>query len=778
MINNRNAKVAEWVIFILPLVIYIYQLCPTVYVHDSGELITASYVLGIAHPAGSPLYCMIGKLFQLIIPVGNIAFKMNAMSAFFAALAVLLLFHLIYKITADIGVSVVISLLFAFSYTFWSQALVAEVYTMANFVFLCALYFLIEFFLTKESIKLNYFSLFWGLLLTIHMEYSLMTPFIWLMILYYIKRESDLINSVKQVLKISIFFVIGLLPYIYLPIRSKANPIIDWGNPETLINFYYHITAKNVQKRMFTLGLIDYVERLKDYFMIILGDTLFLGIIGLLFLIIGFKRLRYVQLLLIVVLFVDCFFIVFLDEVPIQSEAYGIPSVLSSLIAFSYYKNLLIKLKIEKFKFAFLILPFVLLFFHFAENDRSNNFIPYDYNLNLLYQMPKDSILFSREDNRTFIMLYLQAVERRRKDITIYDTANDLFKNPYPENLFLKSNDEVLKIREQIESKVVHEAKKLGKFVFYTDPDMPFVSNSFNIQPCGLLGLAVGQGSSFIDYFFCKYDWAIRGEDDLDVKKDWMSKAIIAMNNYNYAQYMWHIDVNKAIQYLRQASIQKGYYAELHYMIGRSYLNHNYANEAVEEFEIATSINRRLWQAYIQKAFIYGKIGNYDNAIKEAKLALSIDENIADAHEYLAIALYKKDNLQDAEYHFLKAVNLQPDNVSYIYNTSNFYVRTGKIDEAERFLLKYISLNNHKNDQLNLLIIDLYRKNGQWKKLINLLTNLISLVPDKLEYYNILAETYIRIGDYESAKNIISEVLNKGPNNSIALQLKKIIEGN
>jgi len=70
-----------------PLVIYLYQLCPTVYIHDSGELITASYVLGIPHPAGSPLYCIAGKIFQYLFPMGNIAFRMNAMSAFFASLS-------------------------------------------------------------------------------------------------------------------------------------------------------------------------------------------------------------------------------------------------------------------------------------------------------------------------------------------------------------------------------------------------------------------------------------------------------------------------------------------------------------------------------------------------------------------------------------------------------------------------------------------------------------------------------------------------------------------
>jgi dolichyl-phosphate-mannose--protein O-mannosyl transferase len=260
-----------------------------VYVHDSGELITASYVLGIAHPAGSPLYCMVGKLFQLIIPFGSIAFKMNALSALFAALSSVMLLVIIYKLTSDLIVSFFISLTFAFSGTFWSQALVAEVYTMATFTLLCSLYFLFDYLLNAETKKLYYFALLWGLLLTIHMEYSLMTPFIWLIIFINIKKADSLFKSVKKIAKITILFFIGLVPYLYLPIRSRANTVMDWGNPETLINFYYHITAKNVQKRMFTLGFGDYIYRMQDYLMIIIKDTLFIGIIGILLLIFDFK---------------------------------------------------------------------------------------------------------------------------------------------------------------------------------------------------------------------------------------------------------------------------------------------------------------------------------------------------------------------------------------------------------------------------------------------------------------------------------------------------------
>jgi len=515
---------------------------------------------------------------------------------------------------------------------------------------------------------------------------------------------------------------------------------------------------------------------MQDYLMIIIKDTLFIGIIGILLLIFDYKKWRSLRLVLLTLIVVDCFFIVFLDEVPIQSEAYGIPSVLGSIMGLAGINVAFNKIVAEKWKKMLLLIPVILVSVHFSENNRRWNFIPYDYNLNMLYQMPKNSILFSREDNRTFVMVYLKEVEGRRKDIAIYDTSNNIFKNPYPDNLFLKSSEEVFKIREDVESKIITEGFMNGRYVFYTDPDMPFSSDKFKIQPCGLLGLAVRKDALFYNYYFCQYDWYIRGENDNEIKKDWMSKAILLMNYYNYAQYLWYLNPDRAIEYLVKAAAEKKYYAELHFMIGRSYLNRNYYQQALEEFNIATSINRRLWQAYVQKAFIYGKLGKYDEVIEEAMAALRINENIADAHEYLALASFKKNDYEKAEQHFLKALSLEPENFTYIYNATNFYIQVNKISEAEEFLTNLIEKNNYNNKQINILLIDLYSKSQQWEKLINFADHLKNLYPDEKEYYYALAESYIRTGNYLFAKNIVKEILLKHPEDSVGLQLQKILE--
>ncbi|MFH0774464.1 MAG: DUF2723 domain-containing protein [bacterium] len=78
--------------------VYLYTLTPTVGFHDSGELITVAYTLGIAHPPGYPLYTLLGKVFCTLIPIGNIAYRMNMESALFASLAVMMTYFITLKL--------------------------------------------------------------------------------------------------------------------------------------------------------------------------------------------------------------------------------------------------------------------------------------------------------------------------------------------------------------------------------------------------------------------------------------------------------------------------------------------------------------------------------------------------------------------------------------------------------------------------------------------------------------------------------------------------------
>src|SRR6188768_4187454 len=62
---------------------------------DSGEFIASSFILGIPHSPGTPLYVLVGKVASLLpLPFLNIAQRVNLLSAFCGAAGVLFVYAL------------------------------------------------------------------------------------------------------------------------------------------------------------------------------------------------------------------------------------------------------------------------------------------------------------------------------------------------------------------------------------------------------------------------------------------------------------------------------------------------------------------------------------------------------------------------------------------------------------------------------------------------------------------------------------------------------------
>jgi hypothetical protein len=137
----------------LSAILYVRTCAPSLLFGDSGEFQFVPYILGIAHPTGYPLYVMLGWLWGHLLPLGNVAYRMNLFSSFWAALTVGMSFLLIRSfMTRTVGgrdlvparmAAGIASAAFAVSQTFWGQAVIAEVYTLhAFFVVLVLLLFL------------------------------------------------------------------------------------------------------------------------------------------------------------------------------------------------------------------------------------------------------------------------------------------------------------------------------------------------------------------------------------------------------------------------------------------------------------------------------------------------------------------------------------------------------------------------------------------------------------------------------------------------------------
>lgn len=129
--------------FLLSLALYLQALAPSVATlfDDSLEFPLASYRLAIIHPTGYPLYTLLGKLFTLV-SWGNAAWAVNLLSAVAGALAVALVYLVARELAARRLPALLGAVALAVSPVFWSQAVVAEVYTLHS-VFVAALLWLV-----------------------------------------------------------------------------------------------------------------------------------------------------------------------------------------------------------------------------------------------------------------------------------------------------------------------------------------------------------------------------------------------------------------------------------------------------------------------------------------------------------------------------------------------------------------------------------------------------------------------------------------------------------
>ena len=141
-------------VFLAALGVYTATLGPTIDFWDCGEYVTTSHIVGVPHQPGTPLYVLVGRVFDIVFgqpdttrPSFSTAWAVNFMSAVFSALAVMMVYVIITRVARrndpDTGwlgrVGALVGAAFLlFSDTFWNNAIEAEVYGLAGFMMTCS----------------------------------------------------------------------------------------------------------------------------------------------------------------------------------------------------------------------------------------------------------------------------------------------------------------------------------------------------------------------------------------------------------------------------------------------------------------------------------------------------------------------------------------------------------------------------------------------------------------------------------------------------------------
>jgi Protein O-mannosyl-transferase TMEM260-like len=472
---SRTELLCAAAVFFIALLLYSWTLAPTVTLTDSGELIVVAHGLGVAHPPGFPLWVLFAHLASLV-PFGNVAMRINFSSALFAALACAMLTLVVGELSATVSSfgparrrnkaaqqsrkiegstsgsflilapAVGAGLLMAFSRTLWSYATITEVYSLNTLLILITFFLVFHWrrritetrkhsraTVTTHDRWIYAAAFVFGLALGVHHVTVALTLLAIAVVVY--RTEGLKFFTSGRLLYAALISVGALiLVYSYLPWAASRSPVMNWGNPRSLQEIWWHITGR--QYRVFfsfspaAMGaqLVEFCwMALREFGFVWLPLTLFLAFAGFAS---AHKRDRTAFWFLLLIVIADLTYALSY-EIAEDKDAYYLPAFISIAIAAGFGIRWLIQIAASTRSpmrrpyvaaATVVVLTSVTAFAaNWPFNNRRHYFIAEDYVENLLGTIAPNGLLLTQDWQVASPMLYAQEIEQRRRDVKVLD---------------------------------------------------------------------------------------------------------------------------------------------------------------------------------------------------------------------------------------------------------------------------------------------------------------------------------------------------------------------
>ncbi|MCX5800920.1 MAG: DUF2723 domain-containing protein [Candidatus Eisenbacteria bacterium] len=678
---------AALIIFAIVMAAYIETMALSIPFWDSGEFIATSYILGIPHPPGTPLYVLLGRIFTLL-PFANVATRVNFFSALSSALAVLFTFLVtvrLAKMSFKVQgwkawlAGIVASFFMAFSNTFWLNSTEAEVYSLSSFVMLLTLWMSFKWWdsVGKDHSDKMLLAIAYLLSLSvgIHLGTLLVAPAILVMVLLVDWRT---VTKSRLLTAVCVLFVLGVSVHLYLLLRSRLYPAINEDDPTTWHDLWlvlkrdqYKPGSVFVRRADFGFQSTMFWGYFSDQFTMWGGrlETLgrylpiLLGVVGAYFHAVANKKTFVV--LLTVFLICSLGLIIYLNftdhEVRERDYFY-----VASYHFFTIWMGLgatgllvrLLKVTKERFKSQVLpvsafsclfILASVLPYFHFHfSHDRSTDTIARNFAYNMLVPLEKDAIVFTNGDNDTFPLWCIQEIEGVRKDVRVANLS------------LLRTTWYVKQLRD-------HE------------PKIPMTLDDYQIDGLSPYRDSTGKvwqtNEIVVHNVIAANKWrkpvylAVTVPDQMGLEKQLLLEGLV----FRITPEAYGLRLNEAkmkhdlYQVFNWGGILKpdGRRDESFYKdVNESRLVQNYG------------------AAFFTLAFWYRQTGRMDMAVKELERSHEVSPMFVDAARWLGQFYAESGQMEKGERHYLELVKQYPADAEIRYRLGAVHVAMGKLDAA------------------------------------------------------------------------------------------------
>jgi len=231
---------AAAIVSAIVLALYLVTLAPTIGLWDAGEYVAAAAGLGIPHPPGNPGFVLLGRVVSLTPIASTVAGRLNVLVAIASALSAGLWFLVTEQVarnwfsrTPALAIAAAAAIVGATAFTVWNQSVVNEkVYTVSLFLLSLDLWATLRWQAAPDGRhadrRLALLSYRLGLGYTIHIAGLLAGPALLAAVLY--TRPRTFLRA-RLLMMCAAMFVLGVSPYIALPIRAAFRLEINEGHP-------------------------------------------------------------------------------------------------------------------------------------------------------------------------------------------------------------------------------------------------------------------------------------------------------------------------------------------------------------------------------------------------------------------------------------------------------------------------------------------------------------------------------------------------------------------
>ncbi len=203
------------------------------------------------------------------------------MSAIFGSLTVAFVCMIVSRLTRNQLAALLVSLILAFSFTFWSVCLVAEVYTLTFFLVCATVYCLIRW---RETMRRSWFylaCLVYALSFNHPMVIVLIPSFLFIVL----STDRGIFRSWRALVTIGLIILLGASQYLFILLRSYQSPVYCEGAISNLKELFWFVTGASYKRHYFaynfnqvlTICLPGYIRILISQFTL---PGLLLAIIG------------------------------------------------------------------------------------------------------------------------------------------------------------------------------------------------------------------------------------------------------------------------------------------------------------------------------------------------------------------------------------------------------------------------------------------------------------------------------------------------------------------